>query len=486
MAPGDVIKVMLAASLLLCCGAIAIFSVTGDNNDAAEDDHLGLFSHYHSASFTLEAGETLSVGPLIGNTSVGNMSNYIGPTSSVPNWVTPVVSGFLYLDIAPPINVSGTFVMKINVKLPGPMWTTDNLEWTITINVLPSTAAFNITYNANGGTGSMAPTPGTALDMVTISGNGFTAPAAHTFFGWNTRSDGSGQWFTPGDQFIIINNLSLFARWVFVSPPSAAFVPSANGLTVSFTNTSVLADSYSWNFGDGSTSTLQNPVHTFPTSGSFIVSLTVTGIGGTDTKTTQVIVSSGVVDPPRPMFLHSVNELMVSFTYTGTPATSFLWDFGDGSTSTLQNPVHVFSGPGVKVITLQATNAGGTATYVGFVAIDQVVAGFMRESKGLEVSFYSTSFGSIEHYHWDFGDGSTSENIHPVHIYESHGKYEVSLTVTGITGATDTYNMEITVYDIGADGFLTDPIAWIIDNPWTVLSIILLVILSLIVVVRII
>ncbi|MFW5805858.1 MAG: PKD domain-containing protein [Bacteroidales bacterium] len=125
---------------------------------------------------------------------------------------------------------------------------------------------------------------------------------------------------------------------------------------VSFENLSQNATSYSWDFGDGNTSTEETPTHTYAEAGDYTVELTASNAGGeTDTKneiiTISVSLSAG--------FDYSIDYLTVTFENLSTNATSYSWDFGDGNTSTEENPVHTYGEEGTYDVTLTASNGNG-------------------------------------------------------------------------------------------------------------------------------
>ncbi|HWR84037.1 MAG TPA: PKD domain-containing protein [Candidatus Deferrimicrobium sp.] len=164
------------------------------------------------------------------------------------------------------------------------------------------------------------------------------------------------------------------------TPPVAQFVGSPTSgcapLTVNFTDQSTgFPTSWAWDFGDGGTSTAQNPSHTYTTAGSFTVTLTATNTAGSDSeiKTNYITVTSGA---PTADFsgvpTSGTAPLAVNFTdlSTGGPS-SWAWTFGDGGSSTLQNPSHTYTTAGTFDVTLTATNACGSNlnTKTGYITV---------------------------------------------------------------------------------------------------------------------
>ena len=148
----------------------------------------------------------------------------------------------------------------------------------------------------------------------------------------------------------------------FVADPKAGKVP----LLVKFTDMSTgNPESWDWDFGDGSTSTQPNPVHAYTTPGAYHVKLTVTRGINEDTST-QTLVAGGV---PASDFVADSTTVSVStpvhFTDKSLNSpTSWSWNFGDGVTSTEQNPTHAYPVKGIYTVTLTATNNDGSDTEV--------------------------------------------------------------------------------------------------------------------------
>jgi len=159
------------------------------------------------------------------------------------------------------------------------------------------------------------------------------------------------------------------------------FVPNAsNPLTIVFTDTSTPGTApitaWNWDFGDGATSTIQNPSHTYAEAGTYNTTLSVTTSVASNAKTTSVSPSIIAV-PPTANFLPSVRggetPVVIQFQDTSLPGSgpilAWSWDFGDGISSTEQNPTHTFrTGPGNTTepqfftVELRVTTAAGTDT----------------------------------------------------------------------------------------------------------------------------
>jgi PKD repeat protein len=244
-------------------------------------------------------------------------------------------------------------------------------------------------------------------------------------------------------------------------PPVASFTPSCTGLTCGFTSTSSDPDgtvtAYNWNFGDGATSTVQNPSHTYAAAGTYTVSLTVTDNSGSTGSTSQAVTVSVADQPPVASFTQSCSALTCSFTSTSSDpdgtVTGYSWNFGDGATSTVQNPSHIYTAAGTYTVSLTVTdNSGSTGSVSHSVTVSTAdlppVASFNQSCSGLSCSFTSTSSdpdGTVTAYSWVFGDGATSTAQNPAHTYGAGGTYTVTLTVTDNSGSTNSTSHSITV-----------------------------------------
>ncbi len=236
------------------------------------------------------------------------------------------------------------------------------------------------------------------------------------------------------------------------TPPSAKFAASSTSgsapLTVTFTDQSTgEPTSWLWNFGDGNTSTEQNPSHEYAAAGNYTVALTVTSACDSHTETKQDFITAvGVV---AAAFTSNVTSgcapLVVEFSDQSTgPVASWLWDFGDGTTSTEQNPTHSYAAGGNYTVKLTAANSVGQSsveTKTDYISVASApAAAFISSSTSgnapATVNFTDQSTGNPTSWLWDFGDGNTSTEQNPAHTYAAEGNYTVQLTATNACGAT--------------------------------------------------
>ncbi len=273
-----------------------------------------------------------------------------------------------------------------------------------------------------------------------------------------------------------VNEPGFELDWVCnTSNPSPVADFSANnttictGATVNFTDNSLFATSWSWNFTGGTpaTSTLQNPSVIYNSPGTYAVSLTVTNSAGSDTKNINAYIN--VVNSPNANFSSSIAGLTVNFNNTSSGGSSYNWDFGDGNTSTSMNPSHTYATGGSYTVCLIAsgpscspdticqtiTVSGGTG---GLIANFSVSRNIICE--GSSIDFYDQSIGAPANYNWTFQGGTPSSSTlaNPTNIvYNSPGVYDVTLTVSNSGGAhTTTQTAYINVTEMSTASFNTN------------------------------
>ncbi len=230
-----------------------------------------------------------------------------------------------------------------------------------------------------------------------------------------------------------------------VDPPVASFRVASTNATVgeilNFIDTSTGdPTSWSWDFGDGSPARpAQNPAGGFNQPGTYEVTLTATNAGGSSQFSRTIIVA----DPPIASFTTSAVELAVEFNDTTINGpTSWLWDFGDGTSSTVPNPVKIFTAPGTYTVSLVASNTSGDSTpFTTTVTVaEKPEADFKIVSiNGLTVAFENLSRNAPTSYSWDFDDGVTQADpsFERSYTFRAGGTYDVTLTASNAAGSDD-------------------------------------------------
>ena len=236
------------------------------------------------------------------------------------------------------------------------------------------------------------------------------------------------------------------------------------GMTVNFTNTTgTLTGNCAWSFGDGGSANICDPSHTYNQADTFSVQLTVTSPQGctNDTTITEMII---VYAEPQVSFtsdtIAGCTPLTIQFTNT-TPANqvgSVLWDLGNGTTTTTDNPSGLYTDPGTYSVSLEVTHPQGCSAEVTvqdmITAYGHPVVTFTNQPDSgcypLEVQFANTTDAAFTNTcAWNFGDGGTSDQCTTAHTYTAPGAYTVSLEVISpqnCDGDT-TYADLITVFD---------------------------------------
>jgi PKD repeat protein len=212
--------------------------------------------------------------------------------------------------------------------------------------------------------------------------------------------------------------------------------------TVNFQDISPDAVAWQWNFGDGNTSTQQNPAHTYQDTGQYNVTLTITtsqGCQNTITKPAYIRIQRATLS-----ITNAPNGGCIPFSFAPVATVSSLdgvaswfWDFGDGFTSTAQNPApHAYTSAGNFTLTLRVTTNGGcTETLTmpnGIRTGTPPVVNFSINTAdtcaNATVSFTDLSAPPIDRWAWSFGDGNTSTEQNPTHTYADTGSFSVVLT----------------------------------------------------------
>lgn len=222
-------------------------------------------------------------------------------------------------------------------------------------------------------------------------------------------------------------------------------------LTSQFTDNSTNAVAWLWQFGDGDSSTVRNPSHTYTTAGSYTVTLTVfnaDSCSNTMVKPAFVNIvppqANLVGDSVRGCLPHTVN--FADSSISNETIVSWFWDFGDGATSTMQNPSHIYTNPGSYDVSLIIVNDEGctdTVTRSNYVrAGNKPAANFTANTFDIclygSINFTDQSVGDVNEWLWFFGDGNTSIEENPTYAYSDTGTFTVRLIATSF-GCRDTF-----------------------------------------------
>ncbi len=253
--------------------------------------------------------------------------------------------------------------------------------------------------------------------------------------------------------FVSINNL-----------PDSGCGPFTKQITVSSTGTDHILQ-YSWKFGDGITSAEMSPAHTFTSPGYHAVTLFVQDAAGCR-DTVAMPYAIRVNNKPAGDFSADIRNTCakteISFTDNTTGgATEWQWYFGDNAQSGDQHPKHVYSDTGFMKVQLIVLNGGCADTVIKerYIYTRPAVAKFRYNfscASPLTYSFTNFSIGAV-HWLWDFGDGSTSVQLNPVHTYADTGSYRISLIAFNQNTGCDFYQSKVAkVVKLRPDFFASD------------------------------
>lgn len=190
---------------------------------------------------------------------------------------------------------------------------------------------------------------------------------------------------------------------------------------------------YSWNFGDGATSSLKNPSHTYANNSNYTVCLTITSTVDTCNDSYCKSFSVGACNA---YFVNSdtLNGIYFSNLSFGN-ITDYFWDFGDGTVSILENPdIHYYVKGGNYNVCLTVSNpkTASTSSYCHMVRVSSCHGNinYTVDSIGNGVSLQAIVSGNVTNYLWDFGDGTTSTEVNPYHVYNDNYGHKVVLRIS--------------------------------------------------------
>jgi len=312
-----------------------------------------------------------------------------------------------------------------------------NIDAGIVTPVCDNTAQMAALPPTNGETGRWTAWPtGVVLASTT---DPFTEVSAlkqgANIFTWTFTKGNSLGSCTSTDQVTITNDsISIDTINYAIKDKTLTFMPQTTG------NVRI----WNWDFGDATTSTDNITKKTYESYGSYNVCLTASNPTGCTAKRCATV---EVTEPPLAQFSHTFNPATpqtLNFTNESTGTiTGYFWDFGDFTSSTEQNPTHVYSKSAVYDVCLTVTDSHNQVNKIcKSIAVgeeaEKIKAGFTYQRlTDYEVKLTPESLSGSLNYWWEFGDGGISPAQIPNHTYPSAGLYNVCLTVRDITGAMD-------------------------------------------------
>ncbi|MBL4707216.1 MAG: PKD domain-containing protein, partial [Flavobacteriales bacterium] len=245
-----------------------------------------------------------------------------------------------------------------------------------------------------------------------------------------------------------------FSLPCFSQAPIANFQSSVNSgcvpVNVNFNNTSQFATKYKWDFGNGMTSTISTPSIVYYTPGQYTITLiAINNQGQSDTVRFQNLVQVNALPVVNFLYVvnnHCVDNNFISFTNLSDSSYSFIWDFGDGNSSTMIHPSHQYIDSGNYSVKLVVTDSIGCNNIKQATQAIQIVpqpqiafySDVIQSCDTNQIFLFNDSSQTNTQWLWSFGDGNTSQLQRPVHTYGVTGKFNIQLIGTDTNGCSDT------------------------------------------------
>ena len=282
-----------------------------------------------------------------------------------------------------------------------------------------------------------------------------TTPAGTYPFAVQARVDGNPVVY-QGTAVLVVEGGCPVPTLVATASPSSGEAPLSVALRVSGGGEGA---SYAWRFGDGGTSTETAPTHVYATAGTFDATVEVTTACGSKATAKAVVTVTSPCPVPTLVATASPSSgeapLSVALRVSGGgEGASYAWRFGDGGTSTEAAPTHVYATAGTFDATVEVTTAcGSKATAKAVVTVTSpcpvpTLVATASPSSGqapLSVALRVTGGGEGASYSWRFGDGGTSTEAAPTHVYATAGTFDATVEVTTACGSKVTAKAVVTV-----------------------------------------
>jgi len=351
----------------------------------------------------------------------------------------------------------GVGANRVKVRITDSMGCIDTLSAPITVMSKKDSAAFTIKLSQ----GNCPPITANFIDS-----SKFAVPGAHQWL-WDfgdgsssTLQNPSKVYYFPGNYSITLKIKDAIGCTSSVTKLNVIIIKGPTGeysitplkgcapVSVHFTAISTNATKYSWDFGDGSPfGPNDTATHTYRYAGTFIPSLVL----GDNTCTYPLPPKDTIVVGPLPVpafgYDSTCSGLPLSFkdlSSSKSKIIGWIWNFGDGNTSYMQNPTHIYHKNGFYSVTLSITNINGCSKSItNSVKYGDIIARLSVSKTGclgapVQFKDHTISDSTIKSWTWIFGDGGSSNLQNPTHIYKKKGIYPVSLYVENYKGCYDT------------------------------------------------
>jgi PKD repeat protein len=384
----------------------------GDNSGSTERDPIKTFNR--PGLYTV----TLTVSGPGGSSNVSRQINVQSPDAPVSSFSASPISGTAPLTVQFTDQSRGNITSRLWNFSDGGASNTQN-----PLHVFAAPGIYNVFLTVTGPGGSS-----TSTRQITVLGpvtNTLVPTATHTFTPTFTltATQTASATLTPSSTTTVL-------------PPTLTFTPS---FTPTFTETPTLTVTAS------ATATL---IPTFTETPTLTVTASATPTL-TATATLTPTWTFTPIPPPTVLFTYQSGGAPLAIQFNNQSSgdiTGYLWDFGDGQTSSEVNPLHSYAAPGTYTVTLNASGAGGTNFLQQQVVVEEPLsAAFSTQPAGaLAIQFINQSSGAVS-YLWSFGDGGSSTDVNPIYTYAAPSAYNVTLTVTSGSGAQTSTMQTITV-----------------------------------------
>ncbi len=234
---------------------------------------------------------------------------------------------------------------------------------------------------------------------------------------------------------------------------------ACQNLSVGFMDQSTGGNNISWNFGDGGTSVVKNPIHTYTQPGIYTAYQYVNNNCSYDTSSLIIRIN------PNPRFTlqkvqaNSCVNTPVQFSAQLQDSGSIIWNFDDGNTSTYYNPLHAYTTPGKKIITATVTSSLNNCVSAQIDSIQvqpiPVISIGIDTLQACRYHYFDLNANSNGNYYysWDFGDSNVAAGSNFKYRYNSTGNFTIKLTAASVYGCTDSAARSVSIWPVPVSSF---------------------------------